>query len=411
MGVTQRGQLHSKAWQTDNRAREIQKDIILTEPDRAPLTTMLMKLTTKPTFSDTFEHAEYTYPSPTITSVTADSNSYSSGDSAGPYTLTLDGNGSKQAMRVKSGLQLRLMRTKEILRVTNADIPNNQIYVIRGAAGTTPAALLANDVYVMASEGNEEGVTYSDAIMQEPDLQSNIVEEFETAVEMSNIEMTLEDLTEDQWNFQVQVKAAEHKEKIERMIWLGGKEKIAGPNNRWMRYSGGILYFLDGSSLTNSTHTLDLGGAILTKPFFDAWVTSSFYTFGSPNDVMLFTSPAGWTAISAIATTSETLQKDNDTLGLTIHKVVVNNRTFRVTESFAFAKWGMNSFIGAVNMSNIRLRRLQNKGYNYETQWKKNVQPNDQKGRKDVLYSIYGLQLPNFRSHGYLTNFSVPQAS
>ena len=375
----------------DTKLRNVDKLVTLIQPERGPLTTLLDQIgQTRSCNTMKFEHAERDYLSKTVQVNGALSDSATA--------LVVD-----NASYVKVNTQIYNKTSGEAVRVTAVNTATNTLTIVRAAGGTVAAAIADNEVLILASEGSEEGVAYSDAITNESALLTGYLQEFETAIQMSNIQMTWEEYTNPDWKENMSQAIGEHKEKMEAAFWLGNPELVAsGPNNHRIFYTTGIRAFLAANGAANiSTIT-----GSLTEAKLSAWL-KGVYVYGNPSKKVLFASPAGRLILNRLGAQNVETPRSENTFGNAISRVVINGALLKIVETQLFTKWGLDDHIFAVDMDHVVKRFFAGNGQSWQTSWKISVQANDSKSRKDVLYTICGLQMRNGLAHGQLKGFST----
>lgn len=391
-----RGQRHTRAITADIRDREIQQDIIMKQSNRAPFTSLLMALPSKATFAPKFEHAEDDTLVPYVT--------VSGSHNASVTTIQL---GTGEAARVRRLTQLLYKNASgevEVLVVDSVNYALDQLTVQRAQAGTSGRSMTDGDKLVLASEAQEEGVKFVDAISGELDLLYNYVEEVETPVEASWLQMAVKDITERDWLHQTNLAMIEHKEKLERMYWFGHRDKRVGPNGKNVYYTGGLYWFLS-SATNNDEWKRNYGGSVLTKAGLDDWMRYPM-RYGDIGRKVIFASPWARMRITAIAEGFQRIAPSEKTLGMEITKISLNGRVIPIIETQVFDKLGFESYLFMVDMSMVQSRYLQGGGKTFQTRWYPNQEEKGTKGQKDVLYSVQGLQIKNVLSHGMAYNFA-----
>ena len=122
---------------------------------------------------------------------------------------------------------------------------------------------------------------------------------------------------------------------------------------------------------------------------------------------MLFASPAGRLILNRLGAQNVETPRSENTFGNAISRVVINGALLKIVETQLFTKWGLDDHIFAVDMDHVVKRFFAGNGQSWQTSWKISVQANDSKSRKDVLYTICGLQMRNGLAHGQLKGFST----
>lgn len=385
------GQRDTKVISFDNKARDIEQDIIEIQPNRAPFTSFLQALKSVPTKRTQFEHGEHDVIPGKVT--------VSGGQSDVDTTIEL---GVGTTARVPLNSILWNTRTDEVVRATGRDTGADTLTVTRGFAGTTNLAMNNTDTLVII-EAYEEGVEFSEGVSNEAELKNNYIQEIETEVSMSWFQMAEAELTQGDWPYQVEQKIIYHKEKQERQFLFGRKNLTAsGPQGHRVFYSGGLYEMITSDSGNAKTVT-----GVLDKDTIDVWL-ANIYSYGNPNRKILFTSPLGWLSLTRLSEGYQTVQRSEKTLGMTINKVEINGHMFTVVENQMFHALGMDNLIVCADMDHVIKRHFQYNGMNFSTKWHEDVQTNAAKGKRNVLYSVEGLQRRNANAHGYIKGFTVP---
>lgn len=375
----------------DTKLRNVDKLVTLLQPERGPFVTLLDELSqTRSCNTMKWEHGERDYLAKTV-QVNGALNTTAT-------ALVVD-----DASYVKVNTQIYNKTSGEAVRVTAVNTATNTLTIVREAGSTTAAAIADNEVLILASEANEESVAYSDAITNESSLLTGYLQEFETAIQMSNIQMTWEEYTNPDWKEIMSQAIGEHKEKMEAAFWLGLGELVAsGPNNHRVFYTTGVRSFIAANGAANiSTVT-----GSLTEAKLSAWA-KGIYPYGTPSKKVFFASPAGRLILNRLGANNIETPRSEDTFGNAISRVVVNGNLFKIVESQLFTKWGLDDHIFCVDMGHVVKRFFAGNGQSWQTSWKTNVQANDAKSRKDVLYTICGLQIRNGLAHGLIKGFST----
>lgn len=387
--ATIRGQRNLKnVTAADTRVRNIDKLIIRTQPNRAPFSTLLDVIgQRKPTNAMKFEHGETDYLGFTVQVNGAHADTADT-------TIALD---SSAVVKVNS--ILRCKRTGESFRVTANDTGTNTITVSTRPFAGTATALNDNDILIIASMPNEEGVAFSDAVSNEATLAYNYCQEFETAIEASNLQMAWEEYTNRDWQEMMELRTVEFKESIERALFWGIRSLItSGPNSKHIYSMGGMTEFIT----TNVTTTT---GALTEKKLSDFLVP--LYAKGSANDKVMICGPESRAVINRLAAGTIETPRTETVFGNSINAVTVNGRRFRVLESQMLSDAGYTDHLYVFDLSCLKKRVFKGNGMSFEREWRRNVQANDLKGRKDVLYCVEGLQRMNEAAHGILSGYSV----
>lgn len=379
----------------DSKARDLEKDIYDIQPNRAPFTSFMMALKSVPTKRTEFEHAEYTEIPGTVQVNGALSNAATA--------LVVD---TGHAARVPLNAVLWNPTSEEMVYVSARDTSTDTLTITRAFAGTTAAAIADNEVLTII-EAYEEGVEFSEGSTDTPSLKTNYVQELETEISSSWIQMAEAEETEADWDFQNERAFIRHKEKQERIFLFGIKNLGTGVQGKRIFRTGGIYQTIVANSA--AANKLSVTG-VLTKDDLDVWAAQQ-RSYGNPNRKVWFTSPLGWVAITRLAEGYQTIEPSEKTLGMTIQKVAILGNVYTIIENQAFVNQNVQNLILSVDMDHVRKRPFSWRGFNFTTKWHKEVQTNALKGRRDVVYSIEGMQVRIANAHGYVKGFTLPTAS
>jgi len=386
------GQRDTKVINFDNKARDIQADIREIQPNRAPFISLLQALPSRSTKSTKFEHSEHDI----IEGVVQVNGAHTNVDT----TIQVD---QYHAARVPLNALLWNPTTEETMRVTARDLATDILTVTRDFSGSGNVAIADNEVLTIV-EAYEEGVEFSEGPSNDATLDFNYVQEMETEVAMSWLQLAEAELTKADWPFQVEQKMVYHKEKKERAFLFGVRNRVAtGPQGHRVFYTGGIYEKVraDGTNMKNLANT------VLSKDDLDVWL-SKIRSFGNPNRKLIFAAPLGWLAISRLSEGYQMIQRSEKTLGMTINKVEVNGNVYTIIENQMFVKANVENMLICVDMDNVVKRPFSWGGMNFSTKWHENVQTNSLKGKRNVLYDIEGLQISNAKAHGVLKGIKLP---
>ena len=162
-------------------------------------------------------------------------------------------------------------RTGEIFLVTT--VATNQLSVIvRGAIGTTAAALLDNDEIIILDIAHEEGATIPTARSTRKSLQYNYTEITRTVINMTRTTQKTNMLGEERdMPYQIRKNGIEHAIKLEnKFLW--GSRSISYSGTEAKRTMNGLAHII-------TTNVFDSGGT-LTQTDFDREVLEECFKKG-----------------------------------------------------------------------------------------------------------------------------------
>lgn len=167
-------------------------------------------------------------------------------DSSDPDSTTLDSNWG-EAGHLKPGDLLlvepatdNVAFTAEVIQVTNV-ISATQFSVLRGAAGTTPAAIPDNAFLLLISSAYAEGTAAPEATSRNPTKFNNLVQIFKDSYEITGTVEATKFRTGDPWSNDKMRKMFDHSRAIEWSIMFGRRSETTGSNGKPLRTMNGIL--------------------------------------------------------------------------------------------------------------------------------------------------------------------------
>lgn len=263
---------------TDNmnqsdRVIDMSKTILEVEPDETPLTQFSKSLfkgrRSIPAKNVKFEWKEY--PAEDHIDAVNDVSGYNSSAT----TIKVD----RPELFVPGHIVL-VLRTNEMLRVTDRDTNNKTIDVVRGYGLSTAASLADNDVLYVIGNASEE-VSGPPLVQTRNEIDVyNYCQTFRTPVSQSDIQRSSDEMTQPHsWRFYQNVKAKEHRVQIEKAAIFGVPGEETGENGTKVRLTGGLNYFL-------TKNRMSVGGA-LTEPQFETFLRNVF-RFGSKKKILFY---------------------------------------------------------------------------------------------------------------------------
>lgn len=373
----------------DVKDRDFESKIVLLQPDQTPFMTFLMSLPSKVTEEVKFEHAQDDFLG--LTATIAHGGGYISTDTV--FQLVAG-----DASKVPNGAQLFNKTTGEMYRVTAVDTSLDTVTVSR-AEGSVAATTVADaEVLIIASEATEENAKFIQAVSTNIITDFNYTQQFETAIQSSWRQQGTKDLTQPDWQFQVYKASIEHKRKMEAAFMFGTRNLLAsGPNGQRVSYTDGLYQYILRNAPAANMKTLT--GPIKEKDLED-WL-EPVLRFGNPNRKSIITSPFGKLLLGRLGKGYVETERSDKTLGLTISKIEINGHLIPVLESLLLSTVFNDLFL-LIDTDNVRKRTLTANGKSFATKWYKDVQDNDQKGQKDVLFCDEGLMVTNQSAHGFM---------
>jgi len=395
------GQRHTgRVGAADVKERDIQEKVVLTQSERVPFSSFMLALGSESTKAAKFEHGEDDFIPPIlkINGALGTTN---------PIVAVVDPD---HASRAVIGAMVWNKTTGEYLLITDRNVIAETVTMSR-AQGTVPATAIAdNEELIIVSEAREEGVELASAQSSELTLHYNYTQEIETAVEMSWKQMGTKDYTEKDWDYQVRKAAAEQKEKLERMLFLGIRKLTTGAEGKRLYHSGGMYEWIIDStygwpvSTDGSTGYTSLS-SILSKGVLDAWLSQP-RVYGNPSRKAMFGSPFAWRVLSSLADSYVKIDRSEKTLGVTIKKVEILGNMIPFIENQQLSRMGVQDYLFLFDLDFLKLRHLEANDLSGRMKWHSNVQNPRLKGRHDVIRCDMGLMRKNAKAHGLLKGFT-----
>lgn len=171
------------------------------------------------------------------------------------------------------------VRTGEIMRVTAVNYSTNTITVTRGAGATAAAAILDDDWLLIIGPAFEEGSKSGDSNTTKLVKVSNFTQIFKTKF---GVTLTADasklypaDVVKDLKYLRAK-QGIEHAKKIERAYWFGEKKEVVGPDNKPLRFTGGILEAINAIG-----NVQDEASSGLTEAEFRSFLQNYAFKYGS----------------------------------------------------------------------------------------------------------------------------------
>jgi len=209
-----------------------------------------------------------------------------------------DGAGNDVYQLLATGSILKIERTGEFVRV-GADPTTSSVTIVRAQAGTSAANINDNDQMTLISLTKDEGTTAVRSAFEEPGLNTNYIQTFNSSVNLSNafknsvLRTDLEGPLRER-----RIQALERiANDIELQFLIGKRDRKSGTNG-YIYNTGGIVDVVDRASLTANALN-GLAGTGVTLAVFKAWL-ASFMVYGS-DAKLAFCGPKAYSAISDYA--------------------------------------------------------------------------------------------------------------
>lgn len=232
---------------TDERPKNWREGILLLEPrNKAPLATLTAAMSEQSTDDPEF----YWWEEET------DVHILTLNDATGMTNAETAFIVDDFATRLKAGDLLRVKRTAETIRVTSVTDAQN-FAASRGAAGTTAAALVDNDVLIYLGSAYREGAGRPTGVSWNPVKKYNLTQIFRDSVEWTRTASKTRLRTGDMMKHDRRRALNKHMIGMERAFIFGQRFETT-ESGQPLRFTGGLLSYLPAGNIVNHNGTLSL---------------------------------------------------------------------------------------------------------------------------------------------------------
>lgn len=304
------------------------------------------------------------------------SGTYTTGAGA---TITVTGAGSSSAYIFTVGDVIINQRTNE--RMSVATIASATTITVNRSLGTTAATAGADgDGLFIIGSGSEENASARNVNTTRSTRNTNYTQIFRTTIALSDTEKNVKLYGGPDLPYLRAKKGTEHALDIERAFWFGEKGSTTGTNGHPLKYTGGILEFIEGGS----SYVQDQGG-ILTAPDMNTFLREAF-TYGD-NSKVLFAGGKLIQAVNEIARGQLTIKPLATTYGMKISEWVTPFGSINIVHNPLFVE-DYSGYGFLLDMSCLKYRFIANR----DTRLKTNVQAPDVDGEIDEYITECGLE-------------------
>lgn len=292
---------------------------------------------------------------------------------------------------------VKVPRTGEIMSVTSkAD--STHATVVRGFAGTSAANLLDQDpLYVIgvAADENAQSETF---VSTNPTKVDNYTQIFKKSVQASGSWLSSSNVTATHdWDHQRKKQAIEHLKDIELALLYGTPSTQAGIAEGPRRTTGGVLYYA-------TQNNQDAGGT-LTEAEWEQFLRTLF-RYGSQNKTV-FAAPLVVSVLNAYSSGKLVTSVGDETYGVKVMNLVSAHGEVKLVKHNLLEGAVYGGYAIAVDFANgdVQYRYLNGSGPggSRDTKLYTNRQETDRDGLKDEWISECGLQFGLPKVHGVLT--------
>lgn len=329
-------------------------------------------------------------------------------DVATAWTISTAWKTGASAKIAKAGDLLYSLQTNEIVRVSADPTADNALTVARAQAGTTNVAITiatagTNPQWIVIGSAFEEGSAAPSGVSYDPVEKSNYLQIFRSSLEMTRTAMK----TRLRTGPQIKESKREALEYIgvdmERAFWFGQKHATT-LNGRPLRFTGGILYFLNTYAAANVVTAP--GNGIVDMSWLELQMELVF-RFGS-NEKMAFCGNQALMAINQIVRKNSqyNIQFGVKEYGMKVARLVTPFGELVLKPHPLFtqvqggsvggtAYQGLTSWMTVLDMSQMKYRYLTDSDLNYLT----DQQTPGQDAMKAGYLAECGLEITNAECH------------
>lgn len=370
---------------SSQRKIDMHKEILLLEPDAAPLLQISKSMSrlraNDPLFSWHNDQSEQRF----------DAVNNATGYTSGATSIVVD-----TGTAFAKHFLVYVPRTGELMQVDS--VTTNTLTVDRGVGGSTAAALVDDDPLLIVGVAGEEGDDSEEPRSENPTKVDNYTQIFKTSVQSSGTLLSsANESNPHDWRHQQKKKMIEHKKDIEYAGIVGKPGTQTGPDGLPQRSTGGILHYAN----VNRT---DAGGA-LSEVEVETWLRSIF-RYGSSNKTV-FVSPLVLSVLNAFASSKLQTAVGANTYGVKVMNWVSGHGEIKLVKHNLLEGTILGGYAIAVDFKGgaVAYRYLHGEGApggSRDTHIDENIVSNVD-GRRDQILSECGFQFGLPFVHGVLT--------
>lgn len=386
-------------WGTDERPKNFREMILWLQPNgQTPLTALMSRMKTASTNDPEFSWWEERLQ--TMRFQVDTTGGLSTSTIIGLSVTTYMG-----ANNLKPGDVLLIEKADQVtydneIVIVSSVTSDTQITIVRGAAGTTAAAIPASSMMTRIGSTYAEGTSAPSATSRNPTKLTNLCQIFKDAYEITNTTAKTRARTGDPKANDKKRKMFDHSVALEWAFLLGKKYETVGANNKPQRFVGGLRSFL-ATNVTVFTTTPTINTFVdAIAPVFN-WTSSD----AGGERIVLCGNGALNSLNKMIAGTSNVGIR----YGGTIDQYRMRLHVFETPQGIVYLKshpllsqhslYKNSMFI--IDPTNIRYRPLR------DTDFKDNIQPPDADSQKGQWITEAGMEVNHEETMGYIGNFVV----
>ena len=280
------------------------------------------------------------------------------------------------------------------MRVTLVNYTTNTLTVTRGAGATAAAAILDNDWLLVIGPAFEEGSKSGDSNTTKLVKVTNYTQIFKTKF---GVTLTADasklypaEVVKDLKYLRAKY-GIEHAKTTERAYWFGEKKEVVGPDNKPLRFTGGIVEAINAAG-----NVQDEASSGLTESEFRNFLRDYAFKFGS-SEKYFFCGNIVLGYLESFSASKLQVVPGEKTFGVEVRRWISSFGTLNIVRHPMFDN--QYSGMGAVlDLSTVKHCPLANRDTALET----SIQENDADEQVDQYKSEVGLQRTNFEKNALL---------
>ncbi len=390
-------------WATDERPKDFREYILWRNPNgTAPLTALLSKMK-KESCSD----PEFNWWEEELNSIRLTIN-YTTGYISTDNTLTVDG-GDAQDLVVGDILLVEKAITSvydhELIIVSS--ITSTTVFVAkRGQVGTTNAAIADNVNLTKIGNAFAEGTGAPAASNRNPTKLYNLCQIFKTTYNITGTAENTDTRTGDPLKNDKKRKMFDHAATQELSMLFGKRHETTGSNSKPLRFTGGMLYMLSQYASSRITaYTTTPTESTLLDAVYPIWD----YDTEAGNERIAFCGNGALNSLNKLAKNQSSTRINFNgyvnVYGMKLAEWIFPQGTIYLKTHPLFNTHGrFTNDIFIFDPSAMKYRYVKNR----DTQFKDNIQANDEDQRKGQWWGECGLEMQHAKTSCWLSNFVVP---
>lgn len=375
----------------DYRPTNYRELFTLIEPNgTAPLNALLSMAQSESTDDPKFNHFRDELPARVLT--------MNASALVGDTSLTVT-NISDNAFAVPNAILLNT-RTNELLRMTAAPGTTSLTSVIRGAAGSTAAAMNSGDKLVIVGYADQEGGNKPTAVSFDPTTDYNYTQIFKTGVALTNTQKATYLRTGDKEQEMITKGLKLHMADIERAMFWGRRFEENGSTAQPRRFTGGLFNMItnvvDAASGFTTANTI-------TENEFDRLLIENIFAWGGKQKLAIC-GPRVLSNLQKIAKArwQPTQVEGSYGVSMTGYSTFAGDLNVMLHPMFRQIP-GFDSTMLILDLPYVKYRFMEGR----DTNLKRDVQGNDSDGTEHFYLTECGLELTQGRPHTILKNWQA----